>query len=109
MTRWWSRLFGRRPPALDCHAVGEVLQHYLDGLDGHDGPIEPERAERIEAHLEVCRLCGLEAATYRRIKQSLAARRADVPPDAVARLRDFAAHLSEHGDGGLDPEAPPNG
>lgn len=109
MSSWWNRLFGRRNTPLDCHAVGEVLQQYLDSLDGHDGPIEREHADRIEAHLEVCRLCGLEAATYRRIKESLAARRADVPPDAIARLRDFAAHLVEHGDAGLDLDTPPSG
>lgn len=108
MTRWWNRLFGRRNAPLDCHAVGEALQQYLDGVDGHDGPIEPEHAERIEAHLDVCRLCGLEAETYRRIKKSLAARRPDVAPDAIARLRDFAVHLVEHGDAGFDHGALPS-
>lgn len=108
MTGWWKRRFGRQAIPLDCHAVGEVLQEYLDGLDGHAGPIEPEHAERIEAHLEVCRLCGLETATYRRIKVGLAARRADVRPDSLGRLRDFAAHLVAHGDAGLHFDAPPS-
>ncbi len=87
---WIMRLLGRPSPpgGLDCHQVGELLQQYLDGC------IDAERARRIEAHLEDCRRCGMEAETYARIKASLAAHRPDVPADSVARLREFAARLA---------------
>ena len=82
------RLMGRSPGGIDCHQVGEVLQHYLDGQ------IDDDRALRLEEHLEACRRCGMEADTYRRIKNSLAGRRAEVPDEAVERLRDFGARLA---------------
>ena len=47
----------------------------------------------MASHLDVCRDCGIEAETYERIKSTLATRRADLPDDSVARLRDFAASL----------------
>jgi anti-sigma factor (TIGR02949 family) len=92
MTNWLMRLFGHRAPGdLDCHQVAEVLQHYLDG------EIDEERSRRIEAHLEACRRCGMEAETYRRIKATLAARRGDVPAESIRRLEDFGRRLV-HGD-----------
>jgi len=68
--------------------VGRQLQRYLDGV------IDAETAALIEAHLEDCRRCGLEAETYRQIKAALAARRLPPPPDAVQRLREFGLRLS---------------
>lgn len=92
MRQWLTRLLGRRHDQqrdeLDCHEVGELLQHYLDEH------IDDERARLIELHLEDCRRCGLEAETYRRIKDSLAAQAPEVPQDAVARLRDFGERLA---------------
>ncbi len=91
MKQWLTRILGRdrgRRDELECHEVGELLQQYLDDHIDH------ERARLIEAHLEDCRRCGLEAATYRRIKDSLAAYAPNVPPDAVARLRDFGERLA---------------
>ena len=91
MRQWLTRLLGRdrhQQEELDCHEVGELLQQYLDAHIDH------ERARLIEAHLEHCRRCGLEAETYRRIKDSLAAQAPDVPQDAIARLRDFGEQLA---------------
>ena len=88
MRNWMMRLLGRRPPGgLDCHQVGEVLQHYLDGH------IDADRARRIEEHLEACRRCGMEAETYERIKATLAAHRPEVPAESVDRLREFGRRL----------------
>ena len=88
MTTWFTKLFGRRSSEqLDCHAVGELLQQYLD----HE--IDEERGRLIAAHLEDCRRCGLEAETYERIKETLAAQRPDVPQESVERLRDFGRGL----------------
>jgi anti-sigma factor RsiW len=91
------KLLGRKPPGgLSCHQVGEMLQEYLDGH------IDADRAERIEAHLEECRRCGLEAETYERIKATLAAQRPEIPADSVDRLRAFGERLAR----GDDPAAP---
>jgi anti-sigma factor RsiW len=88
MKTWLTKLFGRRAHGqLDCHAVGELLQQYLDD------EIDERRAALIVAHLDDCRRCGLEAETYRRIKHTLAARRADVPEESVERLRQFGERL----------------
>jgi predicted anti-sigma-YlaC factor YlaD len=88
MKTWLGKLFGRGAnQQLDCHAVGELLQHYLDG------EIDAERGALIHAHLEDCRRCGLEAETYEQIKHTLATRRADVPEDSVERLREFGLGL----------------
>ncbi len=97
MKTWMMKLFGRTPPGgMSCHQVGEVLQQYLDE------EIDAERASRIEAHLEECRRCGMEAETYERIKATLAAQRPDVPAESVDRLREFGEQLAR----GEDPTTP---
>lgn len=88
MKQWLMRLFGRTPPGgMDCHEVGALLQEYLDGH------IDAERVRRIEAHLEDCRRCGMEADTYGRIKSTLAAHRPELPQESIDRLREFGARL----------------
>ncbi len=94
MKRLLMKLFGRTPPGgMDCHQVGLLLQHYLDGH------IDADRARRIEAHLEECRRCGMEADVYERIKATLAAHRPEVPTESVDRLREFGERLAR----GADP------
>lgn len=89
MMNWVMQLFGRTPPGgMSCHQVGKVLQQYLDG------GIDADQAARIEAHLEECRRCGMEADTYERIKATLAARRSDIPAESVGRLREFGERLA---------------
>ncbi|MDZ7678836.1 MAG: zf-HC2 domain-containing protein [Acidimicrobiales bacterium] len=88
MKQWITNLFRRRGVQMDCHQVGKLLQRYLDGH------IDPDRAELIADHLEECRRCGLEAETYERIKTSLATHCAEVPQDAVDRLRHFGERLA---------------
>lgn len=91
---WFMRLFGDTPPGgIDCHEVGKRLQQYLDG------DIDADRARRIEAHLEACRECGMEAETYERIKEALATHRPDVPRESIERLREFGERLAR----GEDP------
>ncbi len=79
------RLLMRRSTAMppDCARVARVLQQYLDA------ELDEATSSEVLAHLDECRQCGLEADTYRRMKQSVA-RQADPDADAVARLRDFA-------------------
>lgn len=73
---------------MDCHEVGELLQHFLDG------ELDASRAARIAEHLDDCRRCGLEAEAYEQIKASLAARRPDVPAESLERLREFGRRLA---------------
>lgn len=87
--------FRRRLPGgpLDCAAVGRRLQEVLDGESPAD------IADRVAAHLEECRVCGLEADTYLRIKATLADEDG-IDRDAAERLRDFGIALM---DGRVDP------
>jgi predicted anti-sigma-YlaC factor YlaD len=87
MPNVWNRLLRRDRP-MDCHQVAKVLQRYLDGQ------LDSRRAARLAGHLEDCKRCGLDADTYERIKRSLAERRATVPPDSLARLREFGERLA---------------
>jgi len=84
---WWRRVRGNREVA-SCMEVGRVLQAYLDGH------VDELTARRVGRHLEMCRRCGLEAETYTQIKTALA-RRGDVDPEAVARLRAFGQSLMD--------------
>lgn len=89
--------FGRWPAvrpgdALSCPEVGRVLQRFLDG-EIDDGA----ETEMLSEHLEACKRCGLEADTYRKIKDSLASRCVPVPPESVERLRQFGKELANDG------------
>lgn len=105
MMTWITKLFGRAPDGpmspggIDCHHVGELLQHYLDGH------IDADRARRIEAHLEECRQCGMEAEMYDQIKAVLGAHRTQVPTESIDRLRDFGERLA-HGGEPSEPSEP---
>lgn len=93
MKPFLRRLINRAPGgadsrALDCVAVGRTLQRYLDGA------ATAETAALIEAHLDDCRRCGLEADTYRRIKAALASHRVPPPSASLERLRDFGLELA---------------
>ncbi len=75
----------RRKAGISCDRVQELVQAYLDG----ELEAGPER-DRLIAHLDRCRPCGVEAATYERIKASLAPA---PPPDSLERLTRFAASI----------------
>lgn len=75
-----------------CKEIADVLQSFLDGeLDSSDIPI-------VEAHLDACRDCGLEAETYEAVKVSLTKHRVSIDADVLARLRDFGAQLTNESD-----------
>jgi len=86
------RLWGTKEIA-SCMQVMRVLQSYLDGHT------DEATARRVATHLDACRRCGLEAATYREIKASLGRRAVPADEAALTRLRAFGASLAE--------EAPP--
>lgn len=94
----WRRLFARGhvtsgpdgpPGGVECREVARVLQTYLDG------ELDQRTAEKAAAHLEVCRRCGLEADTYRQLKEALAKRAEPVDTEALERLRAFTHELAE--------------
>jgi anti-sigma factor RsiW len=81
------RLRGTKEMA-SCMQVMRVLQSYLDG---HTDEVT---ARRVANHLEACRRCGLEAATYREIKAALARQAAAPDQAALDRLRAFGTSLA---------------
>ena len=75
---------------MSCPEVGRLLQRFLDGELSDDAEVE-----MLSAHLDECKRCGLEADTYRKIKDALAGRRVPVPQESVDRLRAFGERLAE--------------
>lgn len=86
IARRWRRMREMR----ECMHVGPKLQAYLDG------EVDEATVQRVQAHLEYCRKCGLEAEAYREIKRALGAREQPAP-DALARLRAFGEQLAATG------------
>ncbi len=80
---------------MTCHEVGLVLQAFLDD------EADEVAARRVANHLHDCVRCGMEAATYERIKQSIGRQRPALDPATVARLRRFGEQLAAGG-----PDAP---
>ena len=65
------------------------------GVESVDELGDDVDAAMLSQHLELCRRCGLEAETYRRIKAALASRRAEVPEESIERLRAFGRELTD--------------
>lgn len=82
--RGWLR---RRRDELRCREVARVLQTHIDG------ELDAATAAKVTAHLEACRRCGMEASTYRDLKESLTRLSEPVDADAVERLRGFVDDL----------------
>ena len=83
------RSFWRKSQPVNCREVGKVLQTYLDG------ELQDSDAGLVAAHLDECRECGLESATYDRIKAALAQPMPEgTDPEAIDRLRRFGRDLS---------------
>lgn len=87
--RWWWRT--RRRDEMRCREVVEVLQAHIDG------ELDPLTAQKVSTHLEACRRCGMEVATYRELKSRLARLSEPVDEVAVARLRAFVDGLASPG------------
>lgn len=85
-----GRLVGT-PQQPSCRQVTRVLQSLLDGELDDDG------AARVSAHLDDCGRCGLEAETFRAIKDTLAGAPTGTDDRSLKRLREFAAVLSGPG------------
>lgn len=73
---------------LACPEVAQLLQQFLD-----DEVDDPVIVDALSAHLDECAPCGYEAETFRSIKAALAARRAEVEPESLDRLRAFGSSL----------------
>lgn len=77
----------RHRQAARCLEVAELLQAYVD----HE--LAPPTTIGVRRHLRMCRRCGLEARTYRLIKDAVSKGTHHADADAVAELRRFAATL----------------
>lgn len=77
-----------QPGTPSCQEVSRMLQSVLDRQ------VDEGTAERVAAHLEMCRHCGLEADVYREIKASLSRSTPAVSELALRRLRHFGEQLS---------------
>lgn len=93
---WWNRVHGTDGMA-SCLELRRTLQRYLDG------EVDESTARRTARHLEVCRRCGLEEDTYRKIKRAVARRGAPPTPDGVRRLEALVQRLGAEG----PPRRPP--
>ncbi len=74
--------------APSCQDVARMLQSFLDR------EVDEGSAERVAAHLEMCRHCGLEADVYREIKASLSRSTPTVSELTLRRLRHFGEELN---------------
>lgn len=84
----------RRPTPgqpLDCHQVRDLMQAFVDG------ELEPEETRLVAEHVDRCRDCGVETATFLQVKEALAQLRTEPDADAVARLRATVDGLTSNG------------
>jgi hypothetical protein len=93
----FDRFRRKRPNQLSCEEVGRVLQQFLDE------ELTSEMEPLVQAHLDECLRCGLEASVYRDLKASLA-RQGEPPEESVQRLRDFGERLARGEVTGLEPD-----
>ncbi len=82
----WARMFGT-PTIASCDEVGRTLQSFLDR------ELDERTARRVGRHLELCRRCGMDAAAYREIKQTLRRRAGRIDRPTLTRLQAFAEDL----------------
>lgn len=77
----------------ECRKVARVLQAYLDGELG------PDEDAMVVEHLRLCHRCGIDERLYRDVKRSLQGLATAPDPQAIARLRAYAAELQESATG----------
>jgi hypothetical protein len=75
---------------MECMRIRRVLQSFLDG------ELDDAQREWVAAHLEACRRCGLDAATYESLRTRLSgfSQSADADREAIARLERFVDRLA---------------
>lgn len=77
-----------------CLRVARLLQSHLDG------ELDARRVGRVTAHLQICRRCGLDAASYQEIKSALSRHRTPVAEVTLHRLEAFVQQLGDPSDAG---------
>lgn len=83
----FRRLRGTVDEARRCREIERLLQDFMDGeLDIHE-------TKYLLQHLEACRRCGLKAAIYRDVKESLVRQRRALSADTRAQLHTFLDEL----------------
>ncbi|MBW3589298.1 MAG: zf-HC2 domain-containing protein [Actinobacteria bacterium] len=88
--------FKRAKTTSDTATCAEVMKHLQSYIDGEMR--DDVTARRVAAHLEMCRRCGLEFETYKRLKNSLQ-QLGPLDQQAISRLSQFAQSLGEREDG----------
>ena len=83
-----SRIFNR---SMSCRQIEAVVQQYLDE------ELEAAEVPKVLKHLEACRVCGLEASMYTRIKDSLVNHQDSPSDDSKERIRALAEELAATG------------
>lgn len=78
----------RRDEDLNCQQVARLMHGFLDG------EIPAHEAEMVAAHLDKCERCGIEAATFRRVKSAIRALRPDLDADALSRLSTYVDEVA---------------
>jgi len=88
--------FGKRKeksgPVMDCPEVMRWLQAYID----EEVP-DPAKGRLIASHLDACGGCGLEAETFKELKNALCRMDPQVDVARLQRLKNFALGLCEQG------------
>jgi anti-sigma factor RsiW len=80
----------RRPRGpLSCRQVGRLLQAYLDG------ELPDVRTVLVADHLDDCLRCGMEASSYRWLKECLAGLAPRTDDRQLDRLRAFADEVAD--------------
>ncbi len=85
------KLGSRIAVRIRCMRTRRILQNYCDG------ELDDASTNRVAAHIEECRRCGLEVSVYKDIKRSLQTKSKQVNPDALERLRVLAEQLANGG------------
>lgn len=83
---------------IECMRLRPTLQSLLDG------EVTPAERDRVIAHLEACRRCGLSASAYRALKHELQALEPASSPEAVARLETYLQEFVDRSARHVDTE-----
>jgi anti-sigma factor RsiW len=78
---------------IECMRIGRHVQAFVDG------ELDDGQRQRVAAHLDACRRCGLAESTYQALKRRLHGYGQPADTDAVARLERFIDSLADDSDG----------
>jgi hypothetical protein len=92
----------RRRQLRTCREAYERVQELVDG-EVEPGP----QTDTLLGHIEACGPCAVEADAVREIKRAISRVGAEVDPEVVRRLEDWARKLCDSDGEPPDPSCPP--